>query len=121
MFGFPTPTSLRTIARWLACISLFLACAGGGDFRARAQRPTKATEKSTDTAPAKSRRVSAPRHVRRRGTASEESFNFLVLGDHFFETGRWKAADAAYREAQRLGHPEAAAALKELNENTRTQ
>lgn len=47
-----------------------------------------------------------PRGPRRpevlRGSASEESDNFLDLGDRFAEKSRWNAAEAAFQEAVRL-------------------
>ena len=110
---------LRKTGRLAVVFWLFLFCAGAGKLDVRAQGPIKSTEKTTITP--KPKRPSTPRPIRKRGVASEESFNFLVLGDRFFETGKWRAAEAAYRESLRLGNSDAAAALKELNENTRTK
>jgi tetratricopeptide (TPR) repeat protein len=73
---------------------------------ALAQRLPKATGREPENKPAPSRREG--RHKRQttpassKNPASVESNNFLDLGDWFREQKKWKAAEAAYKEAVKV-------------------
>jgi len=88
----------------LRALVLLVVCVLAATTEALAQRLPKATGREPENRPA-----SAPREHRRkprptrpatsRSPASVESDNFLVLGDRFREQKKWKAAEAAYKEA----------------------
>ncbi len=93
-----------------------------GSSAVKAQVPPKApvTKKVEPSTTPKVNRVRAPR-IRRSGSP-EDSYNFLLLGDRFYEKGRWNAAEAAYKESVRIWPgSEAQAALRELHEATRVK
>ncbi len=102
----------------LGAFVLLVVCVLAGTTEALAQRLPKATGREPENRPA-----SAPREHRRkprptgstisRSPASLESDNFLVLGDRFREQKKWKAAEAAYKEAVNVW-PGNADALLEL-------
>jgi len=102
----------------LRALVLLVVCVLAATTEALAQRLPKATGREPESRPA-----SAPREHRRkprptrpatsRSPASVESDNFLVLGDRFREQKKWKAAEAAYKEAVNVW-PGNAEALLEL-------
>jgi tetratricopeptide (TPR) repeat protein len=87
----------------LLAVAAILVCGLTGPTAALGQRLPKATGKEPENKSASPRREPRPK-VRQpvRATsnpASIESNNFLVLGDRFREQKKWKAAEAAYKEA----------------------
>jgi tetratricopeptide (TPR) repeat protein len=102
----------------LGALVLLVVCVLAATTEALAQRLPKATGREPENRPA-----SAPREHRRkprptgsatsRSPASVESDNFLDLGDRFREQKKWKAAEAAYKEAVNVW-PGNADALLEL-------
>ena len=102
----------------LRTLVLLVVCTLAGTTEALAQRLPKATGREPENKPA-----SSPREHRRkprqtgpaasRSPASIESDNFLVLGDRFRGQKKWKAAEAAYKEAVNVW-PGNADALLEL-------
>ena len=105
-----TSRILLSVVAFLIC---WLACTPG----AQAQRLPKATGREPENKPAASRREG--RHKRQtastasRNPAAIESGNFLDLGDRFREQKKWKAAEAAYKEAVKVW-PANVDALSEL-------
>ena len=101
----------------LLFIAAFFICGLAGTPGALAQRLPKATgrEPENKSAPARRERHRAPRTApaASRNPASVESDNFLKLGDRFREQQKWKAAEAAYKEAINVW-PANADALLEL-------
>jgi len=95
----------------------FLVCGLAGTPEALAQRLPKATGREPENKPAPSRREGRPKHqtapAASRNPASVESDNFLDLGDGFRKQEKWKAAEAAYKEAVKVW-PANADALLEL-------
>ena len=93
---------LRTSQTLLLAVAL-LACALAGTPATLAQRLPKATGREPENKPAPSRRGSRPKPqtatAASRTPASVESGNFLDLGNRFREQKKWKAAEAAYKEA----------------------
>jgi len=81
----------------------FFVCGLAGTPEVLTQRLPKATGRESENKPASPRRES--RHKRQtapaasRNPAAAESGNFLDLGDRFREKKKWKAAEAAYKEA----------------------
>ena len=75
----------------------------GGTPVALAQRLPKATGREPANKPASSRRDGRNKRqtvpVASKTTASVESANFLGLGNGFRDQKKWKAAEAAYKEA----------------------
>jgi tetratricopeptide (TPR) repeat protein len=102
----------------LGALVLLVVCVLAATTEALAQRLPKATGREPENRPA-----STPREHRRkprptgsatsRSPASVESDNFLDLGDRFREQKKWKAAEAAYKEAVNVW-PGNADALLEL-------
>lgn len=102
----------------LRALVLLVVCLLATTTEAVGQRLPKATGREPENRPA-----SAPREHRRkprptgpatsRSPASVESDNFLLLGDRFREQKKWKAAEAAYKEAVTVW-PGNADALMEL-------
>jgi len=90
----------------LLLVVALLVCGLAGTPEALAQRLPKATGKEPENKPAPSRREG--RHKRQTAPASSrnpvsvESDNFFDLGDHFREQKKWKAAEAAYKEAVKV-------------------
>jgi len=100
----------------LPCVLAIFVCGLAGTTKA--QQLPKATGRERET-----KAASAPREHRRkarqrvpatsRNPASVESDNFLDLGNRFREQKKWKAAEAAYKEAVNVW-PGNADALVEL-------
>ena len=90
----------------LLFVVAFWVCVLAGTPVALAQRLPKATGREPENKPAPSRQEG--RHKRQttpaasRNSASVESNNFLDLGDRFREQKKWKAAEAAYKEAVKV-------------------
>ncbi len=111
------PSKLRALQVLLSVVA-FLVCGLAGTTEALAQRLPKATGREPEN-----KAASAPREHRRKprptgpaaskSPASVESDNFLDLGDRFREQKKWKAAEAAYKEAVNVW-PGNADALMEL-------
>jgi tetratricopeptide (TPR) repeat protein len=87
-------------------LAVFLICVLAGPPWALAQRIPKATGKEPENRAAPSRREGRPKRQPARVVASNpasvESGNFLGLGDRFREQKKWKAAEAAYKEAVKI-------------------
>ena len=87
----------------LLLVVAFLICGLAGTLGTMAQRLPKATGREPENKPASSRRGTRPKRptapAASRNPASVESDNFLLLGDRFREQKKWKAAEAAYKEA----------------------
>lgn len=90
----------------LLLVVAFLVCGLADTPGALAQRLPKATGREPENKPATSRREG--RHKRQttlassKNPASIESDNFLNLGDDFRGQKKWKAAEAAYKEAVKV-------------------
>ena len=102
----------------LLLVVAIVVCGLAAPPDALAQRLPKATGKEPDNKAASARRevrhkarLSAP--ATSKNSASVESNNFLDLGDSFREQKKWKAAEAAYKEAVNVW-PGNADALLEL-------
>jgi tetratricopeptide (TPR) repeat protein len=87
----------------LSVVAIFV-CAPAGTTAVLAQRLPKATGREPDNKAASARRevrhkarLTAPATT--RNPASVESNNFVDLGDTFRQQKKWKAAEAAYKEA----------------------
>ena len=92
------------IPRFKLLLLLVVAIFISGTTEVLAQRLPKATGREPDNKAASVRRevrhkarLTAP--VTSRNPASVESNNFLDLGDTFRQQKKWKAAEAAYKEA----------------------
>lgn len=87
----------------LLFVAALFTCALTETPEAWAQRLPKATGREPENRPAATRprrpktRPAMP--VGARTPAAVESDNFLKLGDRFREQNKWKAAEAAYKEA----------------------
>lgn len=95
-FKFPTSQTLLLVVA-------FFFCGLTGTPGALAQRIPKATGREPEKKQAPSSRESRPKRrtapADSRNPASAESNKFLDLGDRFLEQKKWKAAEAAYKEA----------------------
>ena len=115
--------SMRVITRTLFVPVILLLTMVIGSAAVKAQvapRPKPAETKKPE--PTTTPRVNKVRIPRVRSGSPEDSYNFLLLGDRFYEKGRWNAAAAAYKESIRLwSGSQANAALKELHEATRVK
>ena len=94
---------LRGLALLLSVV-VFLVCGLAGTTVALAQKLPKATGREPENKAGSVRqdnrrkaRQTAP--ATSRSPASVESDKFLVLGNRFREQKKWKAAEAAYKEA----------------------
>ena len=93
---------LRFHLRAFTLLSVVVICGLAGT-EARGQRLPKATGREPESKPAVPRRE--VRHKRQpilaatRNPAAVESDNFYDLGERFREQKKWKAAEAAYKEA----------------------
>ena len=102
----------------LLALVAILVCGLAVTNEALGQRLPKQTGRETENKSGSARRES-PRRVRHsipatsKTPASIESNNFLDLGDDFREQKKWKAAEAAYKEAISVW-PGNADALQEL-------
>ena len=92
------------IPRFKLSVVAFLICGLAASTEAFAQKLPKATGREPENKAAPAR----PEHRRKsrqaapatsKNPAFVESENFLDLGDHFQEQKKWKAAEAAYKEA----------------------
>ncbi len=102
----------------LLFVAAFFICGLTVTPDALAQRLPKATgrEPENKSAPARQERRHKARRTApaaSRNPDSVESYNFLDLGDRFREQEKWKAAEAAYKEAVRVW-PDNVDALVEL-------
>lgn len=83
-----------------------MVCVPAGIVGALAQKLPRATERERQNKPASSRREGRPKPqpapAPPKSTVSVESGNFLDLGNRFREQKKWKAAEAAYKEAVRV-------------------
>lgn len=93
---------LRT-SQILLLLLAFFVCGLAGTPVALGQRLPKATGREPENRPAPSRRERGNKRqitpAASRNPASIESDNFLDLGDRFLQQKKWKAAEAAYKEA----------------------
>lgn len=98
MFRFKFPTS-----QILLLLVAFLVYGPAGMSLALAQRLPKATGRESANKSGSSRREGRPKRpvapAASKSPASMESENFRLLGDRFREQKKWKAAEAAYKEA----------------------
>lgn len=94
------------ISQILLLVAAFFLCGLAGTHVALAQRLPKATGREPENKPAPSRREGRPKRptapAASRSPASVESGNFLDLGDRFREQKKWRAAEAAYKEAVKV-------------------
>src|SRR5438034_7250590 len=110
-------THLGKGAHRIVTLAILILTSCAASLSVTAQIAPKATDKSANPKPVTQPRVRlrSPRSPRsgNRGSVSEESDNFLDLGDDFALKSKWKAAEAAYKEAIRLspGNSDALAAL----------
>jgi tetratricopeptide (TPR) repeat protein len=114
--------------RLLVILVALCVCFWGAIFSALAQEPTTSTGRvnppKTNTSPRRTnsgrrgyiRRAARPKTGISRGSVSEQSDNFVALGDTFAEKSEWNAAQAAYTEAISLspGNADAHAGLGTL-------
>ena len=93
---------LRGLALLLSVV-VFLVCGLAGTTVARAQKLPKATgrepENKAGSVRQDNRRKARQTAPATSSPASVESDKFLVLGNGFREQKKWKAAEAAYKEA----------------------
>lgn len=84
----------------------FLVFGIAGTTQTLAQKLPKATGREPESKRAPSRREGRPKRptaaAAQGNPASVESGNFLHLGDRFREQKKWKAAEAAYKEAVKV-------------------
>ncbi|HKU73284.1 MAG TPA: tetratricopeptide repeat protein [Pyrinomonadaceae bacterium] len=100
VFRFKVQTS-----QMLLLVVASLVCGLAGTPVAVAQRLPKATGREPENKPAPSRRENRPKRqtvAASRTPASIESGKFFDLGDRFRGQKKWKAAEAAYKEAVRV-------------------
>jgi tetratricopeptide (TPR) repeat protein len=86
----------------LISVAVFAVCGLAVTPEAQAQRLPKATGREPETKSASPRREIHKRPIApaaSRTHATVESDNFLELGDRFRKQNKWKAAEAAYKEA----------------------
>jgi tetratricopeptide (TPR) repeat protein len=87
-------------------LAAFFVCGLAGTPDAVSQRLPKATGRQPENKSAPARRERRKRHQSTQPEsetpASIESNNFLDLGDRFREKEKWKAAEAAYKEAVKV-------------------
>jgi tetratricopeptide (TPR) repeat protein len=112
----PSAMTLRT-SRLLLTIAIFLVCGLAVARDAVAQAIPKETEREKKSASVRRERRKQVRQkvptTSKTATTSVESDHFLDLGDRFKEQQKWKAAEAAYKEAVNVW-PGNAEALQEL-------
>jgi tetratricopeptide (TPR) repeat protein len=94
------------ISLTLLLLVAFLVCGPAGAVGALAQRLPSATERERKNKSTSSRRESRPKPQPPppgpRNPVSVESGNFLALGNDFRKQKKWKAAEAAYKEAVKV-------------------
>jgi|SRR5689334_10990057 len=93
---------LRTLT--LLSVGAIFLCGLVGTTEALGQRLPKATGREPENKSASGRREHRPRTrqpiaATSKNSVTVESNNFLDLGDRFREQKKWKAAEAAYKEA----------------------
>lgn len=90
----------------LLTVAVFLVCGLAGTRDVVAQRLPKATGKEPENKSTPVRREPRKRHQSTQPDAktpvSIESNNFLDLADRFRKQEKWKAAEAAYKEAVKV-------------------
>lgn len=90
----------------LLTVAAFFICGVSVTSDVVAQRLPKATGREPENRADKGRRERRKRHqatpLASKTPDSSESKNFLDLGDRFAEQKKWKAAEAAYKEAVRV-------------------
>jgi tetratricopeptide (TPR) repeat protein len=102
---------VSTIVLFVFClVANVTAVAQTGTSSADAAKSTQTTSSSNKTEPGQIRRRSKSGST---GSGSDQSNNFLELGNNYFEKSKWNAAEAAYNEATKLSprNAEAWAAL----------
>jgi tetratricopeptide (TPR) repeat protein len=98
-----TAMTLPVRSSLLISITAFLICGSASPPVILAQRLPKETGRETDNKPASPRREG--RHKRQtvpaasKTSAAVQSDNFFNLGENFRKQEKWKAAEAAYKEA----------------------
>ena len=84
----------------------FLICGPAGIVAAVGQKLPRATERERENKPAPSRPGNRPKPqpgpAAPKNSVSVESGNFLALGNDFRKQKKWKAAEAAYKEAVKV-------------------
>jgi tetratricopeptide (TPR) repeat protein len=84
----------------------FLICGTAGMVEAVGQKLPRATERERENKPAPSRPGNRPNPqpgpAAPKNSVSVESGNFLALGNDFRKQKKWKAAEAAYKEAVKV-------------------
>ena len=108
LFGFILPATMvppfkvRT-SQILLLVIAFFVCGLAGTSESLAQRLPRATGREPENKPGPSRRDGRnkrqPAPVSSKSPAVVESGNFFDLGEHFRAQKKWKAAEAAYKEA----------------------
>lgn len=112
----------HTHLRTLFVAVVFGLCVAAGSTAVNAQIAPKSPIVKKPEQPTTTPKVTRVHAPRIRGGSPADSYNFLLLGDKFYEKGRWNAAMAAYKESIRLwSGSEAQAALKEIYEQTRVK
>lgn len=99
------PFKVQT-SQLLLLVVLFFVCGLAGTPETLAQRLPKATGREPENKPGPSRREGRNRRqtapAASKNPASVESNNFYNLGERFREQKKWKAAEAAYKEAVKV-------------------
>jgi tetratricopeptide (TPR) repeat protein len=94
------------ISQTLLLLVAFSVFVPAGTPDALAQRLPSDTERERKNKPASSRREGRPKPqpapVAAKTSVSVESGNFLALGNDFRKQKKWKAAEAAYKEAVKV-------------------
>lgn len=92
----------RNVSKFIVLCFAVVLCTLAAFVSGSAQIVRKATDKPAEPKPT-IRRPTHPRRPRPPATsatpASNESYNFLDLGDRFREERKWNAAEAAYKES----------------------
>lgn len=87
----------------IVSVTAFFVCGLAATPGALAQKLPKQTGKEPENRPASRGREGRPKHqpapAASKNPAAVESDNFLNLGERFRKQNRWKAAEAAYKEA----------------------
>jgi tetratricopeptide (TPR) repeat protein len=90
----------------LLLVVALLVCGTAGTAGALAQKLPDATERERKNKPASSRRDGRPKPqpapAAPKTSVSVESGNFVALGNDFRKQKKWKAAEAAYKEAVKV-------------------
>ena len=92
-------------ARLLLTVALFLVCGLAATPDIVAQRLPRDTERETKSVSVRRERRKKARQIApaaSKTASTVESDNFVDLGDSFREQQKWKAAEAAYKEATKV-------------------